>query len=288
MTKMISVLTSIHIHPLLWAVLGIGIITAHFQQLIMLFLIVLVHELGHAAAASFFSWRIKRIMLLPFGGVAEVEEHGNRSIREEMIVTISGPLTHLVLMIISYSLLSLSVISFEQHQQFMMQNMMILGFNLLPIWPLDGGKLLFLYFSRNLPFLQAFEKMLYASGILLGILLIGTAVLYLQHLHLWIVLGFLAFSIYMEWRHKQYVYLRFLLDRYYSKERNISKLKPLMAAAGDPIQDVLAQFQRGCKHVIVVKNKENESIHLDENELLHAYFSERRLEAPIEEVIPFY
>ena len=281
-------LTSIHIHPLLWAVLGIGIITAHFQQLIMLFFIVLVHELGHAAAASYFSWRIKRIMLLPFGGVAEVEEHGNRPIHEEIIVTISGPLTHFVLMLISYSLLSLSVISFEQHQQFMLQNVMILGFNLLPIWPLDGGKLLFLYLSRNLPFLQAFEKMLYASGMLLGILLVGAAVLYLQHLHLWIVLGFLAFSIYMEWRHKQYVYLRFLLDRYYSKERNISKLRPLMAAAGDPIQDVLAQFQRGCKHVIVVKNKENESIQLDENELLHAYFSERRLEAPIEEVIPFY
>lgn len=285
---MISVLTSIHIHPLLWAVLGIGIITAHFQQLIILFFIVLVHELGHAAAASFFSWRIKRIMLLPFGGVAEVEEHGNRPMHEEVIVTISGPLTHFVLMIISYSLLSLSVISFEQHQQFMLQNVMILGFNLLPIWPLDGGKLLFLYFSRKLPFLQAFEKMLYTSGMLLGILLIGAAVLYLQHLHLWIVLGFLAFSIYMEWRHKQYVYLRFLLDRYHSKERNISKLKPLMAAAGDPIQEVLAQFQRGCKHVIVVKNKENESIQLDENELLHAYFSERRLEAPIEEVIPFY
>jgi stage IV sporulation protein FB len=285
---MLALLTIIHIHPLLWAVLGIGIITAHFQQLIMLFLIVFFHELGHGLAASCFSWRLKRIMLLPFGGVAEVEEHGNRPMREELIVTLSGPFAHIVLMAASYGLSALSIISPEQHQQFLIQNIMILGFNMLPIWPLDGGKLLFLFFSRELPFLQAFEKVLYVSSMFVGVLLAGTAFFYLHQLHLWLVLGFLAFSIYTEWRHKQYVYLRFLLGRYHSKESNIITLKPLMAAAGDSIHDVLSRFQRGCKHVIVVKNKENESIHLDENELLHAYFSERRFEAPLEEVIPFY
>ncbi|MFC3883083.1 M50 family metallopeptidase [Bacillus songklensis] len=288
MSKILFLLTNIHIHPLFWAVFGIGIVTAHFQQLVILFFIVLIHELGHAAAASFFSWRIKRIMLLPFGGVAEVEEHGNRPFREELIVIISGPLTHLVLMAISYVLVSFSIISYELHQQFIVQNMMILGFNLLPIWPLDGGKLLFLFFTRTLPFLQAYKKMLYASGSLLAGLLLFSAFFYFQQLHLWMVLGFLGFSIYHEWRHRQYVYLRFLLDRYHSKERNISQLKPLLAAAGDPIQHVLEQFQRGCKHVIIVRNKENEQIQLDENELLHAYFVERRLHAPIEEVIPFY
>jgi stage IV sporulation protein FB len=288
LSKILSLLTDIHIHPLLWLVFGIGIITAHFQQLIMLFLIVFIHELGHAAAASFFSWRIKQIMLLPFGGVAVVEEHGNRPFREELIVIVSGPLTHLVLMALSYVLLTFSIISTELHQQFILQNIMILGFNLLPIWPLDGGKLLFLMFSRRLPFLQAYETMLYASGVILAGLFLLSAFFYFHQLHLWLVFGFLAFSIYTEWRHRQYVYLRFLLDRYYSKERNISQLKPLSAAIGDPIQHVLERFQRGCKHVIIVRNKDNEQIQLDENELLHAYFVERRLHAPIEEVIPFY
>ncbi|MEK1828285.1 site-2 protease family protein [Priestia megaterium] len=33
----------------------------------MLFIIVIIHELGHAVAAQYFSWRIRRIMLLPLG-----------------------------------------------------------------------------------------------------------------------------------------------------------------------------------------------------------------------------
>ena len=41
-----------------------------------------------------FSWRIKRIFLLPFGGTVEVEEHGNRPLKEEFAVILAGPLQH--------------------------------------------------------------------------------------------------------------------------------------------------------------------------------------------------
>ena len=74
--------------------MALAIMTAHFFELTMFLIIVLIHELGHAFAASFYSWRIKRISLLPFGGVAEMDEHGNRPLKEEAIVTLAGPLQH--------------------------------------------------------------------------------------------------------------------------------------------------------------------------------------------------
>ena len=74
--------------------MALAIMTAHFFELTMFLMIVLIHELGHAFAASFYSWRIKRISLLPFGGVAEMDEHGNRPLKEEAIVTLAGPLQH--------------------------------------------------------------------------------------------------------------------------------------------------------------------------------------------------
>ncbi len=78
-----------------WVVALIAIMTAQFQTLLLLFWIVLWHELGHVVAAHMFSWRVKRILLLPFGGVAEMDEHGNRPFHEELIVTLAGPFQHI-------------------------------------------------------------------------------------------------------------------------------------------------------------------------------------------------
>ncbi|BBP91225.1 hypothetical protein BsIDN1_48430 [Bacillus safensis] len=74
-------LTKIHIHPLLWIVMAFAVLSGQIKPLLCLLIIVCVHELGHAAAACYYHWRIRRIFLLPFGGTVEVEEHGNRPLK---------------------------------------------------------------------------------------------------------------------------------------------------------------------------------------------------------------
>ena len=89
MIKYRDVLTKISVHPLFWVIIVIGIFTARFKELILLFCIVLIHELGHALAAAHYNWRIKN-SAFAFGGVAELEEHGNKSLKEELVVVIAG------------------------------------------------------------------------------------------------------------------------------------------------------------------------------------------------------
>ncbi len=89
MNKWLSLLFKVHVHPFLWIIMGLGLMTGHIKALLCLLLVVSVHELGHAALAVFFSWRIKRIFLLPFGGTVEVEEHGNRPLKEEFAVILA-------------------------------------------------------------------------------------------------------------------------------------------------------------------------------------------------------
>ena len=72
-----------------------SIVTGYFVELITLFAIVFVHELGHVAAARGFGWNVLEVKLLPFGGVAEVEEAGSLPSKEEAIVAIAGPLQNL-------------------------------------------------------------------------------------------------------------------------------------------------------------------------------------------------
>jgi stage IV sporulation protein FB len=276
LNKYLALLMKIHIHPLLWLMGGVAVITAHFQQLLLLFCIVLIHELGHAVTALFFSWRIKQILLLPFGGVAEVEEHGNRPFREELLVTLAGPAQHIWLLGAGFVIWEAGMISDDTWQLWARYNVTICAVNLLPIWPLDGGKLLFLALTRCFPFEKAHKQMVIGSLIALFLWIAGIFFIAPSQLDLWVIALFLFISLWKEWKQRRYVLMRFLLERYYGKKGDYQKWQPIKVEETEPVQKVLQRFYRCQKHsIIVVKNKK-EQIILDESEVLHAFFAERQ------------
>ncbi|MBB6445880.1 stage IV sporulation protein FB [Bacillus benzoevorans] len=283
--KAFQLLSYIRIHPLLWLMIALAIVTGHFIDLSLFLMIVMIHELGHAVAASFLSWRIKRISLLPFGGVAEMDEHGNRPIKEEAIVILAGPLQHIWLMGLSFLLFQFSWIPAELYQKFIEFNIMVLIFNLLPIWPLDGGKLIYLWRCLKEPFPLAHRSTMAISAI--GLLLFTLLVIALQpfNLNMWVIIAFLSFSLYFEWKQSRFVFVRFLLERYYGKKIDFQVLKQIHVSEDESILRVLQKFQRGYKHLIIIEKDDNESVQLDENEILHAYFTEKMLSAKIGELL---
>lgn len=248
-------------------------------------MIILIHELGHAFAAAFFSWRIKKISLLPFGGVAEMDEHGNRPLLEEAIVIISGPIQHIWLVGLGFLLWQEGVFTDSLYQTFVHYNFMILFFNLLPIWPLDGGKLMFLCFSLKNSFPKSHKFTLYFSVLGVSLFLLIVLIKMPTNLNAWIIISFLLFSIFYEWKQRRFLFMRFLLERYYGKTNDFRKLLPLEVEEEDHILDVLERFHRGCKHPIIVKTRGKESAILDENELLHVYFKEKNVSAKIKDVL---
>jgi stage IV sporulation protein FB len=288
LNKAIRLLTNVYIHPLLWIVIALSIATAHFLELSLLLGIIFIHEMGHAFAASFFSWRIKKITLLPFGGVAEMDEHGNRPLKEEAIVVLAGPLQHVWMVLAAYMLLTMAIIPEDLFQTFLHYNLMIFIFNLIPIWPLDGGKLIFLLLSLNKAFPFAHRTTLIFSFLALIIFSMIILVTSPLNLNVWIVIAFLFFSLYHEWKQRRFVFMRFLLERYYGKKSSLQLLRPIQADEQEMVIHVLEKFQRGCKHPIIVESDGKEKGVLDENELLHAYFSEKRLTDKISDLLFLY
>jgi stage IV sporulation protein FB len=278
----------IHIHPLLWIVIAASIATAHFLEVCLLLFIIFIHEMGHAAAASFFSWRIKRVSLLPFGGVAEMDEHGNRPLREEMIVVAAGPLQHVWMTGLAYLFGKIGWLSPDLFQLFFEYNLMIFLFNLFPIWPLDGGKFVFLLLSLKRPFPEAHRLTLVMSTGFLSLFSILILLTAPTHLNVWVVILFLYFSLYHEWKQRRYVFMRFLLERYYGKVDGPHNLVPIIADEGEMIIQVLQRFQRGCKHPIIIEGIDQEKRMLDENEVLHAYFTEKRVTDKISDLLFSY
>ena len=285
MNKFFRLIKQIHIHPLLWLVMALSILTGHFLELSIFLSIIFIHELGHGMAATYFSWRVKRISMLPFGGVAEVDEHGNRPLKEEVIVTLAGPLQHIWMMGLAFVLHQFFWFSDDYYQRFMDFNLMVLVFNLLPIWPLDGGKLIYLWRSRKESFSNAHQKTIFISCLSLVTFLICLLLIQPININLWIIASFLAFSLYYEWKQRHYVFVRFLLERFYGKKVEFKALRTIHVKEDESVTAVLEQFQRGCKHLIIIDKEENETQQLDENELLHAYFVEKRHSAKMSELL---
>ncbi|MTH52988.1 stage IV sporulation protein FB [Bacillus mangrovi] len=268
--------------------MAVSAATAQFKTLAILLVIVLVHELGHAVCAAYFSWRIKSIMLLPFGGAAEMEEHGNRPVKEELAVILAGPLQHLPMQGAALLAQFYGIITPESYALFTFYNLSILLFNLLPIWPLDGGKLMFILFSLYKPFPSAHKWMMVFSACALLVYKGAVLAFFPFQLNLWMITVFLCYSLFMEYKQRHFIHLRFLMDRYYGSGKAIQKLVPIKAESGEDLLSVMARFKRGCKHPIIVYRGGAKWSELDENELLHAFFSEKRTNSKVEELVYAY
>lgn len=265
-------LSKIEIHPVLWVVIGAGLITGYFWEVLMVFFIVLIHECGHAVAAYYFKWRIHKIKLLPFGGVAEVEEYGNRPFKEELIVLLGGPIQHLWLPIFSMMLLHFNFWTMEDHATFLERNRMILFFNLLPILPLDGGKLLRLLMTKWFPYKKAHLTSLLLSLIFFLSFSMMALIMMPWSPDFWVIMIFIASSHYKEWKHHQYVFMRFLLERWdFSKEKK-GRTKPIFVTADMSVNDVLSLFYKGVLHRVIIKTNESR-IYIEETALLDHFFN---------------
>ena len=128
-------------------VVGIGGRHAHLIQalyVLALFASVLLHELGHAVVSRRFGIRTLDITLYPIGGVARLERDPRP--REELWIALAGPAVNLVIAGGIYGALSIPAGALPKGDSAWAQiatgNLVLALFNLLPAFPMDGGRIL--------------------------------------------------------------------------------------------------------------------------------------------------
>ena len=95
---------NIDIHVTFFLLLGFFFLLLGFRGLwliIGVFFFVTVHELCHSLAAAYFGIKVKRITLLPIGGVASMPEIPKKPY-QELIISIAGPLSNVIIVLIFY------------------------------------------------------------------------------------------------------------------------------------------------------------------------------------------
>lgn len=126
---------------------------------VLVFVSVLVHELGHCAMAMQLGTRVLDITLWPIGGVARIEQMPVQP-RGEVLISLAGPAMNLAIVVALFPVLALvavigggdavfaASVLFQQISPFELVaylaivNLLIMVFNLLPAFPMDGGRVL--------------------------------------------------------------------------------------------------------------------------------------------------
>ncbi|MBE8539136.1 M50 family metallopeptidase [Geoglobus acetivorans] len=108
---------------------------------VSLFLAVFLHELGHAVVSKRFGHNVREIILFIFGGLALIEKPA-RGMREA-IISLSGPAVSVFIAVVFYILSGSSLKPLSEFSAvFYRINLIIAIFNLIPAFPLDGGRVL--------------------------------------------------------------------------------------------------------------------------------------------------
>ncbi len=232
--------------------------TGFFAELITLFLLVLVHELGHVIVARGFGWTVREVKLLPFGGVVEVEEAGGLPAKEEALVAIAGPLQNVWMGLAAWACGELGLWEPAWAMYVWKANVMLGLFNLLPIYPLDGGKLL----QAALSYMVNYYNMLLWSArisILFSIVMVIVSLLPLLlyedgvQLNLMIVGLFLIVSNWTYYRNVPYLFYRFLMHRGRVERVALSSghlASPIIVNGSQSILSVARLFRRERYHLI--------------------------------------
>jgi Zn-dependent protease/CBS domain-containing protein len=158
-------------------VLGLGLPGAAFGVLVtlLLFVIVVLHELGHSYAALGYKIPVQRIVLLPIGGVAELGRLPEDP-RQELVVALAGPAVNFVLAVVLWLVAQATPLGralagdplpqlftggmladpvAAVFQYVFSANLAIGLFNLLPAFPLDGGRVLRALLAMRLTYPRA-------------------------------------------------------------------------------------------------------------------------------------
>ena len=115
---------------------------------VAIFLSVLVHELAHAGVANRLGYNVRQIYIDLFYGAAEIDlDHCPE--RDSIQIVAAGPISNLLLAIISFGLYVGTGIPFLA--EMVVVNIILFIFNILPIYPMDGGRILRNFLMMKMP-----------------------------------------------------------------------------------------------------------------------------------------
>lgn len=193
------------------------LVTGWFKESLIAFFIVLCHEYAHTWTAKMLHYEVLDIHLYPFGAFVEIEDYGLHQNWQDFLVAVSGPLSYFLLYWCGD--LMRTLLGEHGYLYYTQVNMAVCLFNLLPIWPLDGAKILLTGLSYRFDYLLVLKLLLPISFMSLSAL-----IFFIHEPSYFLAYSYLFTQIVIYGRDFYYLYLRLLFSRESSDVKRKMKL----------------------------------------------------------------
>jgi len=138
---MIRITRFLYIHILIVPMLILSFVLKSQMTFFLAYGIVLIHELSHLLAALFCGVEVKSIVILPFGMTLRLSSSLIRHPKKEALIASAGPISNVIMLFLAQRMLEKSGANLNL-LMFIVINVAVLVLNLVPVPPLDGGRIL--------------------------------------------------------------------------------------------------------------------------------------------------
>ena len=142
-----------------WSFLLLGLILIIFNKgLIFLYYVIfgILHEFGHAYAGNKLGYKLNIINLMPYGASISGNNCALKP-KDELLIALAGPLVNLFFIFICFLFIELKFLPMLDLLSIINVNFSYLTFNLLPVFPLDGGRILLAGLTSKMKRQKAFK-----------------------------------------------------------------------------------------------------------------------------------
>ncbi len=258
--------TKIELNYVLVFVLIIFILYGNASTFFVCFLFVFLHELSHYFTALLLGCEIERMELNLWGGVLHLKNYVIKP-SHEMLILIAGPSSNLLFALIFNILPKYTQTNFIK--EIILFNAVLGLFNLMPIVPLDGGKIIRLYLTYFLGYGKAIKITLFFSKIF-SIFLLISGIYLLQYDILNMVICFVALNIYISSKRESNFVLYKIMRYMDIIDRQMLSNRIVVYKSNKKIKHALDSFIPSKKRIFtIVNDKGKYRGQLSESDLLN-------------------
>ena len=174
------------------------ILTQNIEVFAMSFIFILLHELGHAITGIILGLKIKKININVFGLSIEFENYGKERINNKIIIDTAGP---------AINIISFIVAVIFKNKEIAYINILLAIINLLPIYPLDGGRIVknLLLKKHNYKQVVGYTEKISKNTLIIITAVSSLVILYIKNFGIFLVIIYLWSIALKEWKKNQII-----------------------------------------------------------------------------------